>query len=263
MHSWRRLSSSFADWVTHFGIAPTGVLHVGGHLAEEAEAYGSLEFEPVIWVEALPDIAEQAAARIKKFSNQKVICATLGSTSGQELTFYRAGNEGSSSSLLEPHLIMAAHPEVQVSQETKVITKTMDELFQDLSNFKFLCLDVQGAELEVLKGASRSLKVFDYIMSEVSIRQLYKGAPLFKDITNFLSNAEFVLAASKINSTTGWGDALYIRRNIYDDLDNTKKLETHERSRQGVGLFTQLRGVLIKFGLKSKWLNPAAKFRSR
>ena len=100
-------------------------------------------------------------------------------------------------------------------------------------------------------------------MSEVSIRQLYKGAPLFKDITNFLSNAEFVLAASKINSTTGWGDALYIRRNIYDDLDNTKKLETHERSRQGVGLFTQLRGVLIKFGLKSKWLNPAAKFRSR
>ena len=257
------MSSSFADWVTHFGIAPTGVLHVGGHLAEEAEAYSSLGFEPVIWVEALPDIAEQAAVRIQEFLNQKVVCATLGSTSGQVLTFYRAGNEGSSSSLLEPHLIMAAHPEVQVSQETKVITQTMDELFQDLTNFKFLCLDVQGAELEVLKGASRSLKVFDYIMSEVSIRQLYKGAPLFKDITNFLDNKGFVLAASKINSTTGWGDALYIRKNIYDGLETSKKVETHARTRQGIGLFTQLRGVLIKIGLKSKWLNPAAKFMSR
>ena len=250
------MSSSFADWVTYFGITPTGILHVGGHLAEEAEAYRTLGFEPVIWVEALPDIAEQATMRIKEFSNQKVVCATLASTSGQELTFYRAGNEGSSSSLLEPHLIMAAHPEVRVSQETKVSTQVMDELFQDLSKYKFLCLDVQGAELEVLKGASKSLQGFDYIMSEVSIRQLYRGAPGFEDITNFLIENGFVLAASNINETTGWGDALYLRENFFMKLDSQQVKGLHIRNTQGLGLFTKIRGLAVRLGIQASWIDP-------
>ena len=250
------MSSTFLDWISHFKIAPTGVVHVGAHLAEEAELYNSLDFEPVLWVEALPDIATQAKSRIKKFSQQKVLCATLSSESGQELTFYRAGNEGSSSSLMEPHLIMAAHPEVKVSAQTNVITQTMDELKEDLTHYKFLCLDVQGAELEVLRGGLESLKNFDYVMSEVSLRKLYKDAPLFKDITKFLRAENFVLAASKINSTTGWGDALYIRESIYRSMEIELQRGLHKRSRQGLGLFTQLRGLLIRLGFESKWLDP-------
>ena len=250
------MSNSFTDWVAHFGIAPTGILHVGGHLAEEAEVYNSLGFEPVIWVEALPDIAEQAAARIQKFTNQKIVCATLSAESGQELIFYRAGNEGSSSSLLKPHLIMAAHPEVQISKKTKVTTQVMDKLFQDLSNYRFLCLDVQGAELEVLKGASKSLQGFDYIMSEVSIRQLYRDAPGFKDITNFLVENGFILAASNINETTGWGDALYLRKKFFAKLDSQQLKGMHIRNTQGLGLFTKIRGLAVRLGIKASWIDP-------
>ena len=255
------MSSSFFDWITHFEIPAMGVLHVGGHLAEEAEIYNSLHFEPVLWVEALPDIAEQAQKRIQEFKNQKVLCATFSSVSGQELTFYRAGNEGSSSSLMEPHLIKAAHPEVEVSAETTVTTTTMNDLKDDLTQYKFLCLDVQGAELEVLKGGINTLSGFDYVMSEVSIRRLYKNAPLFKDITRFLGEHNFILAASKINSTTGWGDALYIRDTIYQNLNSELRQVIHERNSQGLGLFTQLRGILIRLGLASKWLDPASKFK--
>ena len=38
-----------------FDIAAQGVLHVGAHEAEEAEAYEALGWSPVIWVEMLPD----------------------------------------------------------------------------------------------------------------------------------------------------------------------------------------------------------------
>ena len=256
------MSSSFAEWVRHFGITSTGIVHIGAHLAEEAELYNELGFEPVLWVEALPDIAEKASRRIVNFPKQKVICSTLSSESGKVLTFYRAGNEGSSSSLLAPHLIMAAHPEVRVSNETRVITQTMDEILSDFHQYKFLCMDVQGAELEVLKGGPEALKRFDFVMSEVSIRQLYKGAPKFNEITNFLLRNGYLLIASNINQTTGWGDALYISQTRFVDLSSEQRIGLHTRGTQGLGLFTKIRGVAVTLGIEPNWIDPK-KFLSR
>lgn len=56
-------------------------------------------------------------------------------------------------------------------------------------------LDVQGAELEVLKGFSA--KVLNNIRSlqiEVSTKSFYKGGVLFNEVNNFLINNKFILS---------------------------------------------------------------------
>ncbi len=57
-----------------------------------------------------------------------------------------------------------------------------------------LKLDVQGFELNVLKGASNTLKTqIDYIIVEVSFEKLYKDQPSFTELNRFLNSYNFEL----------------------------------------------------------------------
>ena len=47
-----------ADLVRKHNMKITGVLHVGAHIAEEAEKYQALGVSNVWWVEANPDLIE-------------------------------------------------------------------------------------------------------------------------------------------------------------------------------------------------------------
>lgn len=56
-----------------------------------------------------------------------------------------------------------------------------------------LKLDVQGFELEVLRGASDLLARFEWILCEASYQELYQGQPLAEDIQRFLEQHGFAL----------------------------------------------------------------------
>jgi hypothetical protein len=55
-----------------------------------------------------------------------------------------------------------------------------------------LKLDVQGFEMEVLKGAVKCLQGTRYILTETSFAPLYKDEPLFLDYVRFLAPYGFV-----------------------------------------------------------------------
>lgn len=213
------MSEKFVDWVFKYQIKPSPLIHVGAHLVQEREMYRSTDFEPVLWVEAQPFIFGQAQNLLKDYEKQQIVNTALWSVSDVELTFYIAGDEGSSSSLLEPHLISASHPQVFTREKYKITTKSLDDLLagQKLANnYKILVLDVQGAEIEVLRGAEKTLKNVDTIVSEISTLELYKGNARIKDLIEFLDSEGFTFAASEINRATGWGEGLFIRRSSYN-----------------------------------------------
>jgi hypothetical protein len=97
----------------------------------------------------------------------------------------------------------------------------------------FLKLDVQGAELEVLKSASHVLESTLAIQTEVEFAPIYRNQPLFADVDVFLRSQGFafhrfenldgrVLQSLDVrhdNETERrqqlWADAVYIR-NILD-----------------------------------------------
>jgi FkbM family methyltransferase len=54
-------------------------------------------------------------------------------------------------------------------------------------------LDVQGGELDVLKGAGDALRMIDAIYTEVSFVELYEQQPLASEITTYLHSHGFAL----------------------------------------------------------------------
>ena len=57
----------------------------------------------------------------------------------------------------------------------------------------FLKLDVQGAEIDILKGAVRLLKRTEVIMLEVSTLNYNENAPQFADVVKFMKDIGYVL----------------------------------------------------------------------
>lgn len=49
-------------------------------------------------------------------------------------------------------------------------------------------LDIQGYELEALKGASKCLDSAKYVVLEVCFEELYIGQPLFEEVVNYMSS---------------------------------------------------------------------------
>jgi len=54
-------------------------------------------------------------------------------------------------------------------------------------------LDTQGSELDILRGAKRTLESVSVVQAEVEFNPMYEGQPLFGDVDRFLRDQGFVL----------------------------------------------------------------------
>ena len=92
----------------------------------------------------------------------------------------------------------------------------------DVPNIDFLKLDIQGGELDVLKGAVKTLNSALGVELEVEFIDLYRKQPLFGDVCTKLSQHEFEfidfvnLARWERKAHSGYGqcifgDALFLR----------------------------------------------------
>lgn len=79
-----------------------------------------------------------------------------------------------------------------------VATARLDQLLHphDLPGPALLKIDVQGGELETLRGAGALLAAFDHIYVEASFAALYQGQPLAGEVVEHLQAQGFVLAGT-------------------------------------------------------------------
>ncbi len=77
-------------------------------------------------------------------------------------------------------------------------------------------LDVQGFELEVLKGASEVLRTASAVLTEVSFQEFYRGQCLFEDLVTFLAGHDFRVLALGHGTALGrplvQADVLFVKR---------------------------------------------------
>ena len=191
-----------------FGVVPSGVLHVGANYAEEFGLYRAAGFGPTIWVEAQSAL-KPAIERVIRGTEDELYIGCVWSESGQEKFLHVASNSASTS-IFEFGDHLNAYPEIQTVRKEAVYTIRLDEPIPANKTFELVTLDIQGAELEALKGLGHRLDSVKWVYSEVSKRQLYAEAPLLNEVDSFLASKGFYRIATSWKSA-GWGDALYAR----------------------------------------------------
>lgn len=110
--------------------------------------------------------------------------AVLGAKHGEPVRWVEMD---SGSSALEEH---SAYPR---DVKTRTLT-TLDELLgRDSARVDFIKLDVQGYELEVLRGAPRAMEQAQAIYLEVSLVPINNGCPLIHEVLRFMDERGFRL----------------------------------------------------------------------
>lgn len=206
---------SMEDLGRRYDVRPAGILHLGGHIGEEAEAYQAAGAKRVVWVECHPRAFHALMAKISRFPGHEAIQVAASDRDDESVDFHEASNV-CSSSLLPMHRHLEKHPDVSPCGTFKVRTVTVDTLLDraglKASDYEFLNMDLQGGEMLALRGMEKYLATCRWVYTEVNTEELYRGCVLMPDLTAHLAVRGFRLVEYRMWSEThGWGDALYIR----------------------------------------------------
>lgn len=173
----------------------TGIIHVGAHTAEESKDYGAI---PTIWIEADKTLFDA----LKVPQKYHFAATNYVGTAKLNIMPFRAAN-----SLLEPHLNKEHRKDIYVTHQEEVPANKISNI--QPRNYNFINLDIQGAELNALKGTD--LSKIDYIYTEFNEVETYKNCTQLHELNSYLLPLGFKEVA-KETTKYGWGDILYVRK---------------------------------------------------
>jgi len=200
---------SFTGLRKKYKMDVKGIIHIGGHYGEEIDEYIRNGIQEIVIFEPLSDSFDILCENIQEL-NANIIAhqVALGSEE-TTATMYVSDNEKQSSSLLKPKVHITHHPHVKFPETEEVEVKVLDDF--DYTKYNFINMDVQGYELEVLKGATETLKHVDYVYCEVNRDEVYEGNAYVEELDEFLSAYNMERVETSWEGQI-WGDALYLKK---------------------------------------------------
>ena len=197
-----------------YGMRCRGVIHVGASFGLEFHQYRAARLQQVVYIEPLPQTFEKLRSLVSGEPGHHAIRALCSDEEGVDVVLNVASNPGSSS-ILELGSHLTEHPDVRYIDKVPMRTTTVDRLIFDNAALRpelldCLVIDVQGAELKVLRGARRTLGNCRFVFAEVSDGGLYVGDCSLQEIVDELKPYGFKLRQLGMNIHK-WGNALFIR----------------------------------------------------
>jgi FkbM family methyltransferase len=202
-----------------------GIVHVGADVGQEVEQYLAYGFAKIILVEANPEPYRTLVVKFGADPRITIFNCAICDCEGWIDFHLHTSRSGSTepASLLAMKRFREIVKTLHTAATIRVFATTLDALFAanglDPAGYNFLNLDIQGAELLALQGASGVLRTMDAVISEVALIELYEGAPLEPDIVRFLEQHGFdkklaVYHTLYDNNSTfpAWGECLFIKR---------------------------------------------------
>lgn len=175
------------------GYCPSDVLDIGAGTG--TWSVSAREFFPLsrFWMfDAQPNLENQlreTAANIKAYYD----IVLLGAENKKDVLFYQMPFDNNSGSSLFPEtsFVPFRPTSVQVYFPMRRLDDILEALDIKQGSF-FIKLDVQGGELEVLKGAPRTLSCSEFVLMEVAHVSYNEGAPLMSEVIEFMHARDFI-----------------------------------------------------------------------
>lgn len=161
---------------------PSGVIHIGAHLGEEAKNYAANRVKRILWAEANSHLMKDLYDNVKMLSvTSQFINEFLGQEDNKESRRF--------DSYVKEHRIDI-----------------------DLDKFQFVNIDIQKNNLVVLEGFGEIFKDFPSIKAVYckSSKPDSKDGPLFLEIDEYLKSFGISRVLTKFTDQNS-GDALYIK----------------------------------------------------
>lgn len=185
------------------------LVHVGAHLGQEVPLYQSISTKKIYLFEPQKSLFNDLKNSLKQFENIFVYNCGLGSQNKFINLYKTKHNNGASSSVLKPHLHLNLHKNINFDEKEEIQIKRFDSL--NIKNIDFLTIDVQGYELEVLRGFGKLLENLNFIYTEINKDFLYENNVLIKELDIFLESKNFIRLKTFWDPYLPYGDAFFVK----------------------------------------------------
>lgn len=201
-----------------YNIPKKGIIHVGAWEGEELETYHRMGIPKVLYIEANPKVYTRLVDSIRKKSLENIVvfsfCCAISNKMG--MCRFHVMSADQSSSLLPLKIHKEIYPDIKEESCIDIQCYTLDGLLEYMkiepSDFNFINIDIQGAELLAFQGATNLLtNSVIAINTEVNFQELYEKCVLEPKLTEYLQGFGFERKGIKTPFHSSWGDAFYVK----------------------------------------------------
>ncbi|MCP9773851.1 FkbM family methyltransferase [Synechococcus sp. Tobar12-5m-g] len=199
---WRALSLGVAPSIEHLPLLRAldvdGIIDVGANRGQFTLACQiAMRQLPILAFEPIPKEADTFDAIHGRKNNILLVRCALGEIQSESI-MHLSHSLDSSSLLPIGNRQTELHPQTAEEGTMTVPVQTLDDSLPLMADRReqLLKLDVQGYELNVLKGASKTLTLCKYVYAECSEVALYEGQALRPEVSGFLRTFGFLESGS-------------------------------------------------------------------
>ncbi len=158
--------------------------------------------------------AMDAAQLIYQEDGLAYACGVLGSEDNKEVDFWENTDNPGGNSVYKENIELSPLADQLYSKPVKKLTGKLDTVIKmfDFPTPDLIKMDVQGSELNVLKGATNTLKNCDHIILEMQSVDYNKGAPKVQEVIKYLNSIGFENKSGMFSGNDIDGDYHFVRK---------------------------------------------------
>jgi FkbM family methyltransferase len=165
---------------------PKAILDIGGHTGEFYNIAKKVFPETYIFI---IEGNRDCEPYLKNLGTQYLI-RLLGKERGKAVFYKTAADPLCTGNSLYKEITPHFNDHRLIKEETEL--RTIDDTFQEETQFDLIKIDTQGAELDILEGGPKIAKKAKGIILEVSYTKYNEGAPLYDDVVRYMNNYGFI-----------------------------------------------------------------------